>query len=100
LYARPTLPWGKEPSYRCKYVAEWAPELVWTLLKKEKYRAHYGNEPRFQGRLAPSIVTVPIMLSRILVNNSLQFNGHVLTCRLKGTVAHHKDIKKTKKKKH
>ena len=92
----PLYRWGKGPRYRCKYVAEWTPELVWTLLKKEKSLALYGNEPRFLGRLAPSIVTVPIMLSRILDNNSVQFNGHLLSCRLNSTVACYKDTNKTK----
>jgi len=71
--------------------------LVWTLLKKEKFLAPYGNEPRFLGRLAPNIVTVPVVLSRILVNSSVQFSGHLLTRRLNSTVA---DYRHTKKKTH
>jgi hypothetical protein len=72
LNAQATLSWGKEPRYRCKYVAEWAAELVWTLLKKENPYVLEGNEPRFLGRSARSIVTGPIMLFRIL--STIQFN--------------------------
>jgi hypothetical protein len=57
-------------------VAERAAELVWTVLKNKKSLSRAGNEPRFLGRPARSVLSVPIMLSNLLINNDDDDNNN------------------------